>query len=68
MVAPPPTHTHTLESKETKNSTLECKETGQMLRIWDVKNVNKRKIRLTLVKLESIGLAGGFGWEVPIER
>ena len=38
----PPTHTHTLESKEMKTITLECKEIGQMLRISDVKNVNKR--------------------------
>ena len=28
----PPPHTHTLESKEMKNSTLECKENDQMLK------------------------------------
>ena len=48
-----PPHTHTLESKVTKNSTLECKENDQKLRISHVKNVNKRKNPLTPVKLES---------------
>ena len=50
---PPPSHTHTLENKETKYSTRECKKNDQMLRISDIKNVNKRKNRLTPVKLES---------------
>ena len=45
------THIHTLESKETKNSILECKETDQIFKISHVKNVNKRKNRLTPVKL-----------------
>ena len=45
--------THSVERKEGKNSTLECKENGQMLKTPDVKNVNKRKNRLTPVKLES---------------
>ena len=40
-----------VESKETKNSTLECKENDQLLRISDLKNINKRKNRLTPVKL-----------------
>ena len=50
---PPTTHTQTLESKETKTKTLECKEKVQKLRISHVKNVNKRKNRLPPVKLES---------------
>ena len=45
--------THTHEIKGTKVGTLECKENDQMLRISDVKNVNKRKNRLAPVKLES---------------
>ena len=44
---------HTRKSKEKKNSTLECKGNDQMLRILEVKNVNKSKDRLTPVKLES---------------
>ena len=35
--------THPIESKETKNSTIECKENGQMLKISHQKNVNKSK-------------------------
>ena len=50
---PPPTHTHCLESTETINSTLECKQMDQIFKIFHVKNVNKRKNRLTPVKLES---------------
>ena len=49
----PPTHTHTLESKVTKDSTLKSKENGQILKISDHKNVNKNKIRLAPVKLYS---------------
>ena len=48
-----PPHTHTLGSKETKSSTLECKENDQILKISHHKNVNKRKNRLKPVKLES---------------
>ena len=47
------THTHALESNETKTRALECIECDQKLRISHVKNVNKRKNRLTPVKLES---------------
>ena len=47
---PPPTHK---KAKKSKNSTLECKENYKMLGILDVKNVNKRKNRLTPAKLES---------------
>ena len=45
---PPP---FTLERKDTENSTLECKENGQISNISDHKNVNKRKNRLTPLKL-----------------
>ena len=48
---------------------------NEMLRISDVKNVNKRKNRLTPVKLESkkqdkkvLASREGSGWEVSIER
>ena len=64
---------YTLESKETKTATLECKEKDQKLRISGAKNVNKRKNRLTPVKLgskiqdkKSNGWVGGFGREAPI--
>ena len=50
---PPDPHIHTLESKQKKKSTLECKENDQILKNSDYKNVNKRKNRLTLLKLES---------------
>ena len=43
-VRPPPTHTHILERKETKHSTLECKENSQKSKISHQKNVNKAKI------------------------
>ena len=46
-------HINTLDIKETKASTLECKENDQKLRISHVKNVNKSKNRLTPVKLET---------------
>ena len=49
----PPPHTHSQVSKETKISTLECKENDQIFKIFHVKNVNKRENRLTPVKLES---------------
>ena len=49
----PPTHTCTLESKEAKTSTVECKKNGQIFKISHVKNVNKKQNRLALVKLES---------------
>ena len=52
-ITDPPPYTHTLESKETKKSTLECKENSQMLKIQDHKNVNKSKNRLTPLKLYS---------------
>ena len=75
MSDPPPTHTHMIESKQTKTGTLECKENDQTLRISDHKNVNKSKNPLTPAKLEnkkqdkkSIGLAGRFGRGDPIER
>ena len=48
-----PTPTHSLERKETKNSTLECKENNEMLKNPEVKNVNKSKNRLTPAKLDS---------------
>ena len=51
LLPPPPKHT--LESKETKNSTLEYKGNDQMLKNLDVRYVNKRKNRLTPAKLES---------------
>ena len=51
QVGPPP-YTHTLQkAKKRKNSTLECKENSQILNISDHKNVNKRKNRLTPLKL-----------------
>ena len=50
---PPARHTHTLESKETKNATLEFKENDQKLKNQDVKIVNKSKNRLTPAKSES---------------
>ena len=40
------------QSTETKDSTLECKENDQIFKISHVKNVNKRKNRLTPLKLE----------------
>ena len=46
-------HTHSLESKESKNNTLECKENYQKSKISNQKNVNKSKNRLTPTKLES---------------
>ena len=52
-LCPPHTHTHTPESKEMKNHLLECKENDQIFKISRVKNVNKRKNRLTPVRLES---------------
>ena len=42
-----PPHTHTLESKETKTDTLECKEKDQKWKICHVKNVNKEKSLFT---------------------
>ena len=67
--------THTLESKENENSTLECKENYKILRISEVKNVNKRKNRLTPAKLESrkqdkkvLASRVGLGWEVSNEH
>ena len=41
-----------LECKEKKSNTQEYKEIVQMLKNPDVKNANKSKTRLTLVKLE----------------
>ena len=71
---PPTSQTHPLESKETKNTTLECKENDQMLKISDHKNVNKSKNRLTPAKLESkkhdtkaLTSREGSGSDVPIE-
>ena len=52
-IGPPPSPPNTLERKIRKTSTLECKEKVQKLRILHIKNVNKRKNRLTPVKLES---------------
>ena len=56
-------------------SNLECKENNQILKISHHKNVNKRKNRLTPVKLESerlgkkiIALREGLGRGVSIER
>ena len=50
---PPPTHlqTDTIKQRKGKNNTLECIEIDQILRISDHKNVNKRKNRLTPLKL-----------------
>ena len=48
-----PPSPHTLENKETKNSTLECKENTQKLNNSNVKNVNKKKNPLTPAKLDS---------------
>ena len=45
--------THTLERKTRKTHTLECKKQLRKSKISHVKNVNKRKYRLTPVKLES---------------
>ena len=63
--------THTLKNKDTKTGILECKEKDQKSKISHVKNVNKRKNRLILVKLESKKQddrpAGGFVREVPIQ-
>ena len=46
-------HTHTRKQRKVKNSTLECKENGQILIISDRKNVKKSKNRLTPLKLYS---------------
>ena len=54
LLSPPShTHAHTLENKEMKTCTLECRERVKKSKVPDVKNVNKRKNRLTSVKLES---------------
>ena len=45
--------THTLESKETKAHTLECKKEDQKSKFFHFTNVNKRKNHLTKVNLES---------------
>ena len=50
---PPPTHTYTIESKDTKTCTLECKENGQIWKIPHHKNVNKSKNHCSPVKLEN---------------
>ena len=54
---PPPSHIHTLtltlQNKETKHSTLECKENSQIFKISDHKSVNKSKNWLTPLKLYS---------------
>ena len=47
---PPPTH-QKAKTHENKHSTMQ--ETGSIVRISGVKNVNKRKNRLTPAKLES---------------
>ena len=64
-------HTHSLERKTRKTSTLESNRKDQKSKISHVKNVNKRNNRLTLVKLESKKQddrpAGGFVREVPIQ-
>ena len=67
-------HNHTLENKETKTSTVECKKQVEKSKILHVKNVNKRKNRLTPVKLESkkqdkkvVAERERLGWEVPID-
>ena len=59
----------------TKTRTVECKKQVQKLKISDVKNVNKRKNRLTPVKLESkkedkkkIAPRMRSGWLVSIDR
>ena len=49
----PPPHTHSQVSKETKISTLECKENDQIFKISHDKNVNKRKNPLKPVKFKS---------------
>ena len=71
----PPPHTHTLESKETKSSTLEFKENDQILKNPDPKNLNKSNNHLTSAKLENkkqdkneLASRAGPGWDVPIER
>ena len=51
LLSPPPTHT--LESEEMKNNTLECNKNDEMPENPDVKNVNKKKNHLTPVKLQS---------------
>ena len=68
--SPPP---HTLESKETEKSALECKENSQILKIPDHKNVNKN--RLTPLKLYSkkhdkkvMDSRDGSGWGDKIDR
>ena len=48
--SPPHTQTHSIESKDAKNNTLECKEIAQIFKISHVKNVNKSKNRLKIVK------------------
>ena len=70
-------HTHTIECKETKNSTLECKENGQMMRISHHKNVNKNKNPFTPAKIKSkkkkkkkktikkMDSREGFGGKIP---
>ena len=73
---PPPTTTtttHTLESKEMKNSTLESKKLVQKSINPYHKNVNKSKNRLALAKLESkkqdkkvLALWEGSGGRVPL--
>ena len=69
---PPPLHT--LERKCTKTGTVECIESDQKSKISPVKNWNKRKNRLTPVKLQCkkqdekmIAQWEGFGREVPID-
>ena len=69
----PPTHTHTIESKETKTSTLECIESNQKLRISHVKNVNKRKKSSYINKFRQqkkdkkvMAQRERSGWEVSI--
>ena len=71
-ITPPPP---TLESKETKNSTVQCKENNQKLIIPDMKNVNKSENHCSPVKLESkkqdkkvLALRVGLGWEVSDEE
>ena len=50
---PPLPETHTLGSKGTKTSTLECKKKVQKLKISHVKNGENQKNPHTPVKLES---------------
>ena len=66
-------HTHT-RMKELKTGTLESKKEVQNSNISHVKNMNKKKNRLTPVKIISkkqakkvVDEREGLGWEVPTE-